>query len=115
MFNLYFSTGKVAKAKKIGQQSLKRFPDHADTMTALGELCMASKDFKKAQDYFQKAIHANPLDRSLRADLARAKQNYGLTLTLAGKYDEARRNTNRPSSYGTARKRRCCANGPSRR
>ena len=82
--------GAASKAKKLGQELLNRFPDHGETMEALGELCMDSKDFKKAQEYFEKAIQANPLDRSLRKELARAKQNYGLSLTLAGKLDKAR-------------------------
>lgn len=90
LFELHRDAGKIAKAKKVGQQLLKRFPDAADTLEALGELCMDSKDYKKAQEYFEKALHANPLERSLRAELARAKQNYGLELTLAGKFVQAR-------------------------
>jgi tetratricopeptide (TPR) repeat protein len=89
LFELYRADNKIAKAKKLGQELLNRFPDHAETMEALGELCMDSKDYRKAQEYFEKAIQANPLDRSLRKDLARAKQNYGLSLTLAGKHDKA--------------------------
>ena len=90
LFDLYREDGKAAKAKKVGQELLKRFPDHAGTMVALGELCMDSKDYNKAQEYYEKAIQANPLERSLRGELARAKQNYGLELTLAGKFDLAR-------------------------
>ena len=90
LFELYRADDKIAKAKKLGQELLNRFPDHGETMEALGELCMDSKDYKKAQEYFEKAIQANPLDRSLRKELARAKQNYALSLTLAGKHDEAR-------------------------
>jgi tetratricopeptide (TPR) repeat protein len=90
LFQLYRSAGKAAKAKKIGQELLQRFPGHADTMAALGQLCLDTGDFKKAQEYFEKAIQANPLERSLRRDLARAKQNYGLKLTLESKFDKAR-------------------------
>jgi tetratricopeptide (TPR) repeat protein len=90
LFNLYCDDDKPAKAKKVGQQLLKRFPDHVETLEALGDLCMHNKDYKKAQEYFEQAMHANPLERSLRFDLARAKQNYALTLTLAGKHDKAR-------------------------
>jgi tetratricopeptide (TPR) repeat protein len=86
----YRMEGKDAKAKKVGQDLLKRFPDHAQTMLALGVLCMESKEFKKAQEHFESAIKANPLDRDLRTLLARAKQNYGLALTLEGKFDQAR-------------------------
>lgn len=90
LFDLYREDGQAPKAKKVGQELLKRFPDHAETMEALGELCMDSKDYKKAQEYYEKAIQANPLERSLRGELARAKQNYGLELTLAGKFDQSR-------------------------
>jgi tetratricopeptide (TPR) repeat protein len=90
LFRLYRDGNKVGKAKKLGNQLLKRFPDHAETMESLGELCMDSRDYKKAQDYFEKALHANPLERSLRIDLARAKQNYALELTIEAKFDKAR-------------------------
>jgi tetratricopeptide (TPR) repeat protein len=90
LFDIYRADNKIPKAKKIGQELLKRFPDHTETMEALGELCMDDKDYKKAQEYFEKAMQANPLERSLRLDLARAKQNYGLALTLTGKHDQAR-------------------------
>lgn len=90
LFELYRSGQKISKAKKIGQELLKRFPDHADTMEALGELCMDSREYKKAQDYYEKAMHANPLNAELRAMLARVRRNYALTLTLAGKHEQAR-------------------------
>ncbi|MBI3744816.1 MAG: tetratricopeptide repeat protein, partial [Chloroflexi bacterium] len=90
LFALYRSQDKIAKAKKIGQQLLKNFPDHAETMEALGDLSMDTRDYKKAQDYYQKALEANPLERSLRHALARAKQFYGLSLTDDGKFDKAR-------------------------
>jgi tetratricopeptide (TPR) repeat protein len=90
LFQLYRFAGKAAKAKKVGQELLQRFPDHGDTMAALGQLCLDTGDFKKAEEYFEKAIQANPLERSLRRDLACAKQNHGLKLTLEGKFDKAR-------------------------
>ena len=90
LFDLYRAEDKIPKAKKVGQQLLKQFPDHAATMEALGELCMDTQDYKKAQEYFEKAMHANPLERSLRVSLARAKRNYALALTLEGKFDQAR-------------------------
>jgi tetratricopeptide (TPR) repeat protein len=90
LFELYRASNKISKAKKVGNQLLKQFPDHAETMRALGELSMDTRDYKKAQEYYEKALHANPLDQSLRFDLARAKQNYGLALTLDKKYDQAR-------------------------
>jgi tetratricopeptide (TPR) repeat protein len=90
LFDLYRRAGKLAKAKKLGQQMVKRFPDHADTLEALGELCLEARDFKKAQEYFERSIQANPLDLELRGKLARARQKFGLKLTLEKKYDAAR-------------------------
>lgn len=90
LFNLYRDAGKLAKAKKLGVQMLKHFPDHADTLEALGELSLEARDYKKAQEYFEKSIQANPLDLELRGKLAHARQNFGLKLTLEKKYDAAR-------------------------
>lgn len=90
LFVLYCHDDKSAKAMKVGQDLLKRFPDHALTMENLGQLCMKCKDYKSAQEYFEQAMQVNPLDRSLRVKLGRAKQNYALTLTLANKFAEAR-------------------------
>ncbi len=90
LFELYRGGGKLAKAKRLGQQMLKRFPNHADTLEALGELCLETKDYQKAQEYFEKSIAANPLDLTLRGKLARARQKLGLKLTLEKKFDLAR-------------------------
>ena len=90
LFELYREDHKTAKAQKVGEKLLKRFPEHADTLEALGELCLEDREYKKAQEYFEKSLQANPLDRTLRGKLARARQNFGLALTIAKKYDEAR-------------------------
>ena len=90
LFELYRYDNKLPKAKKLGQELLKRFPDHAETLEALGELSMDTQDYKKAQEYFEKAIQANPLNRVLRLDLAHARQLWGLKLTIEKKYDKAR-------------------------
>lgn len=90
LFNLYQEDHKLPKAKKLGQEILKRFPNHADTLEALGELSLESKDYKNAQEYFEQSLRANPLDRTLRGKLARARQKFGLALTIAKKYDQAR-------------------------
>jgi tetratricopeptide (TPR) repeat protein len=90
LFTLYRLGRKLAKAKKIGRQILKRFPDHADTLEELGEVCLEAKDYKKAQEYLERSIEANPLDRALRGKLARVRCKFGLTLTLDKKHAEAR-------------------------
>ncbi len=90
LFNLYRENDQTAKAKKVGQELLKRFPDHTATLEALGDLALESKDLKKAQEYFERALAANPLERRLRSKLARAHQNRALELTLDEKFAEAR-------------------------
>ncbi len=78
------------KARKVGEQLLERFPNHAATSEALGDLMLQTQEAGKARDYFAKALTANPLERRLRGKLARARQNLGLELTLAGNLDAAR-------------------------
>ncbi|MBI2807223.1 MAG: tetratricopeptide repeat protein [Planctomycetes bacterium] len=90
LFLLYRQAKKLPKAKKLGAELLKRFPDHAETLEALGELCLDTRDFKKALEYFEKAIQINPLDQTLRGDLARARRIFGVSLTIAKKFDDAR-------------------------
>src|SRR5207253_3520471 len=82
--------GQTAKARKVGEQLLKRFPDHADTSEALGDLYLETQEAKKAREFFEKALAANPLERRLRGKLARSRQNLGLELAVEKKYDAAR-------------------------
>ena len=77
LFEYQVREAEPAKAKKAGQDLLKHFPNHADTLEALGELYLESADYKKAQDYFDQSMQANPLDRSLRGKLARAPTKVG--------------------------------------
>ncbi len=90
LFELYRNDHKLPKAKKIAQELLKRFPKNAETLEALADLYLDTSDFKNAQEFLEKSIQANPLDRSLRGKLARARQLFGLSLTVARQYDQAR-------------------------
>jgi tetratricopeptide (TPR) repeat protein len=90
LFHLYREDGRTAKARKVGEQLLKRFPEHAATSEALGDLYLETQEPARAREYYEKALAANPLERRLRGKLARARQNLGLELTLAGKFDAAR-------------------------
>ncbi len=69
---------------------LKRFPDHAQTLEALSELCLDRKEFKKSEEYCEKAMQANPLEAGLRKQLASIRQKWGLNLGEKLKYAEAR-------------------------
>lgn len=90
LFGAHREAGQTDKARKVGEQLLQRFPDHAATSEALGDLMLQTQEPGKARDYFAKALAANPLERGLRGKLARARQNLGLELTLAGDLDAAR-------------------------
>lgn len=90
LFQLLRQAKQPAKARKVGQELLKRFPDHAATMEALGDLAVEERDVKTACDHYAKAMQANPLERGLRAKLARARQNLALEQTREQKFDAAR-------------------------
>jgi tetratricopeptide (TPR) repeat protein len=90
LFILHREHGDTDKAGKIGQELLKRFPDHAATSEALGDLYLETQQSDKARQCFEKALSANPLERRLRIKLARARQNVGLALTIDKKFQAAR-------------------------
>ena len=90
LFGIYREEGKLGKAKKIAQETLKRFPGDFATLESLATLCVDNQEYKQALDYLEQAIHANPLDRGLPSILAIIRQRWGLQLTLAGKYEPAR-------------------------
>ena len=95
LLHLYLDEDKIAKAKKIGAELIKRFPDHADTLEILGELCIQTKAYNKAEKYFEKAIEANPLDRMLRDKLRRARQNLALKYVCDDQFVKARKQLER--------------------
>ncbi len=66
LFHLHREEGRTAKARKVGEQLLKRFPDHAQTSEALGDLMLETQEPAKARDFFEKALAANPLVHRLR-------------------------------------------------
>jgi tetratricopeptide (TPR) repeat protein len=90
LFHLHREAGGTAKARKVGEQLLKRFPEHAETSEALGDLSLETQEAAKARTFYEKALAANPLERRLRAKVVLARQNVGLELTVAGKFDDAR-------------------------
>ncbi len=91
LLNLYLDETKLPKAKKIGAELVKRFPDHAETLEILGDLHMETATHTRAEQYYEKAIHANPLERGLRVKLRRARQNLALKYTCEGQFAKARK------------------------
>jgi hypothetical protein len=90
LFKLHRDNKEPAAAKKVGQNLLKHFPEQVETLEALGDLALEDKDLKKAEDYFERALQANPLERRLRGKLAQIHQNRGLELTLGQDFEGAR-------------------------
>jgi tetratricopeptide (TPR) repeat protein len=90
LLGLHLDEDRLPKAKKVAQEIIKRFPDHEETLEVLGDLHMETNAYKQAEECFAKALSINPLDRTLRGKLARAKQNLGLKYVLEGKLDKAR-------------------------
>jgi tetratricopeptide (TPR) repeat protein len=90
LFHLHRRVGQIAKARKVGQELLQRFPNHAAISEALGDLFLETQEPDKAREYFEKALSANPLERRLRGKLAHARRNLGLALTLDKKFAAAR-------------------------
>lgn len=90
LFHLHRREGQTAQARKVGQELLKRFPEHAATSEALGDLFLETQEPDKARQYFEKALSANPLERRLRVKLAHARRNLGLALTLTKQFSAAR-------------------------
>lgn len=90
LFRLYRDKEQTAKARQVGQELLQRFPDHAATSEALGDLCLEGHELDKARDYYEKALRANPLERRLRGKLGKARQNLALARTVEQNFDAAR-------------------------
>jgi tetratricopeptide (TPR) repeat protein len=61
---------RVAQALAAGKRLLKRFPDHANALEAMAELCQTRGELSAALEYAQRAVDANPLDARLRNLLA---------------------------------------------
>lgn len=91
LFHHYQRENKAAKAIKAGNDLLKQFPDHAATLEALGDLCLTTKQFGKALEYFQRTLAVNPLQRGLRERVAFVHQVQARHFVTGRLFDEARK------------------------
>jgi tetratricopeptide (TPR) repeat protein len=86
----------LTKAKKsgpvfaAGTKLLEHFPDHVETLQALGGLCAQEMRFEEAQGYLQRALSANPLERGLRTQLIHVHAMRARELSCGKRFDEAR-------------------------
>jgi tetratricopeptide (TPR) repeat protein len=74
----------------VGQQLLARFPDHAGTQEALGDLHMEQSRYDEGLALYQTAAKANPLNRQLRTKLVLAHLYHARSCVLQGRFDDAR-------------------------
>jgi tetratricopeptide (TPR) repeat protein len=79
-----------SKAEKVGKQLLERFPDHAPTLEALGDLYMRRGRYTEALDLFERALRTNPLSRQLRGKVSGAHLYRARAHAEEGRFDEAR-------------------------
>lgn len=79
-----------SKTEKVGKQLLERFPDHAPTLEALGDLYMHGGRYSEALDLFEQALRTNPLSRQLRGKVSGAHLFRARAHAEEGRFDEAR-------------------------
>jgi tetratricopeptide (TPR) repeat protein len=104
LLNLHLREKQIDKAKKVGADLLKRFPDHADTLVALGDIALDEANPGEAVEYFQRALAANPLQPQARRKVAQAHQQCALDLGLQDQFDAARQQLQSALSLTDGRK-----------
>jgi tetratricopeptide (TPR) repeat protein len=81
----------AAKAEQAARALLERFPDDAPILEGLSDLRLERGDTAEALALMQRALHANPLDRRLRSQVAWLHAERARSLAQADMFDEARR------------------------
>jgi tetratricopeptide (TPR) repeat protein len=90
LFQLWLRKNEPTEAVKVGQRLLERFPDHVPTLEALGNLRLHEEAYAEGLQLLQRALQANPLDRSLRAKVSYAHLVNARHHAEEGRFDEAR-------------------------
>jgi tetratricopeptide (TPR) repeat protein len=91
LFRHYRNHGQDAKAIKVGDDLLARFPDRVETLAELGELHLKRQEYARALTCFQQALKNNPLDRRLRGQVSTAHLYSARSFAEAGDFVSARR------------------------
>jgi tetratricopeptide (TPR) repeat protein len=90
LFEHYRKKKKLGKAIQAGRRLLERFPEHVQTLEALGDLLMEKQEYGEAIERFARAVQANPLERRLRAKLSAAHAYNARSFAERGHFDTAR-------------------------
>jgi tetratricopeptide (TPR) repeat protein len=86
----YFNKDDQERAEAAAKSLLQSFPDHVSTLKMLGSICGRRDDQETALSLYQRALHANPLDRSIRSKTAIAHLAYARVLAAAKQIEAAR-------------------------
>jgi tetratricopeptide (TPR) repeat protein len=78
------------KMEAAARRQIQQFPNDAPALELMGKMLMRSEKYDEAIDFFQRALHANPLEHRVRLQLATAHSYRARTLAEAGSFDEAR-------------------------
>jgi tetratricopeptide (TPR) repeat protein len=101
LFRHYRSSGQDAKAIKVGDDLLARFPDRVETLAELGALHLKRQEYARALTCFQQALKNNPLDSRLRSQVSTAHLYHARSFAEAGDFASARREYQAALAMGT--------------
>jgi tetratricopeptide (TPR) repeat protein len=90
LFEYQVEESNLPKAAKAAKRLLDRFPDHAPTLEAFGDVRLKEKKYKEALGLFQQALRGKPLDRELRQRVANAHLFQAREELADGDFDAAR-------------------------
>ncbi|HLW67272.1 MAG TPA: hypothetical protein VKS79_18300, partial [Gemmataceae bacterium] len=78
------------RALKAGSELLKRFPEHLPTLEAMADLERDYGHFDAAAAFLERAMHVNPLDRTVTTRLSDLYRQRGVTQFREGQFEEGR-------------------------
>ena len=82
--------GKQRQAFKAGKELLERFPDHVETLEALGSLCQGELRLEEACEFLQRALQVNPMASTLRRNLSKVQEMLARQHSVGKCFDDAR-------------------------
>ena len=91
LFDLLRSTAnKPAPALKAGNELLARFPEHLPTLEAMADLQTDIGNFDAAAQFLERAMHVNPLDRTVTSRLSDLYRLRGVKQFAEDQFEEGR-------------------------
>jgi 4-amino-4-deoxy-L-arabinose transferase-like glycosyltransferase len=97
---LYQERGDYAAGRRVLGEALALFPEDPTLLTAMGKICLRTRDAKGALEYTSRAVRANPMvldgwylygmANEASGDLARAREAYRRQLAMVPGHEGAR-------------------------